>query len=174
MFYLKQSGLDSKVKKLTLFALIFSSMGDALLIFPEMFLFGLGSFFIAQIFYSTAFSTQGKLFLVRAIPFYLVGIGLFIYLFPSLKSDLIIPIIVYVIMLTTMGWRASARIVSKEAYLSTLIGAIFFLLSDSLIAFTKFAGLNIPNPQVWIMVTYYTAQFLIIRGVRLSVISTSK
>jgi uncharacterized membrane protein YhhN len=47
------------------------------------------------------------------------------------------------------------------------LGAILFILSDSVIALNKFKSddLNIPMPRLIIMVTYILGQFLIVEGV---------
>ncbi|MDX1958174.1 MAG: lysoplasmalogenase [Leptospiraceae bacterium] len=164
-FMLVESPVNTRIKNYGLFAIAFSSVGDALLELNGLFVFGLGSFLVAQIFYSISFSLQGKLHLIRAIPFYLVSSGIVIFLFPKLAPQLQIPVIIYVFFLTMMAWRASAREVNQNSYRLTLIGACVFLVSDSLIAFTRFAGIQIPEPNFWIMFTYYVAQYLIVKGI---------
>lgn len=151
-----------------LWGLVFSLGGDLLLglggNLQNSFIFGLGSFLIAQILYSIAFSKGARWEPVKAIPFYMGGFAIFVYLYPALQKDLLIPVFIYMFALTTMGWRASARNAVKDAVLFSTFGAISFLLSDALIAFTKFKNLPLPYPQVWIMVTYYLAQYLLVRG----------
>jgi uncharacterized membrane protein YhhN len=66
-----------------------------------------------------------------------------------------------------MGIRASERKVSDKSYQLVLIGAILFILSDSLIALSKFV-VNIPLSSLWIMATYVVAQYLIIQGLLVS------
>jgi alkylglycerol monooxygenase len=42
------------------------------------------------------------------------------------------------------------------------VGAVFFMLSDSLLAINKFA-LPLPMAQFWVLSSYYIAQILIAR-----------
>lgn len=62
-----------------------------------------------------------------------------------------------------MGWRAAARnSVSKPFYLG-LLGALVFILSDSIIAYSMFLKPEMDRftASMGIMVTYYIAQVLI-------------
>ncbi|EMP82216.1 YhhN-like domain protein, partial [Leptospira santarosai str. CBC1531] len=45
-------------------------------------------------------------------------------------------------------------------------GSILFIVSDSLIATNKFTTIPIPWIGVWIMSTYYAAQFLIYESMK--------
>jgi uncharacterized membrane protein YhhN len=44
-----------------------------------------------------------------------------------------------------------------------LLGAMSFLLSDALLAINKFVA-PIPMAGLWVMLTYITAQYLIVKG----------
>jgi uncharacterized membrane protein YhhN len=153
---------------LFLLALVFSLGGDFLLALNgklnNNFIFGLGSFLVAQIFYIFSFSKNANLQTSKAYPFYIAGAAIYLYLYPSLAKDLLLPVFLYMTALTTMGWRASARNASKESLQLSTIGAVSFLVSDGLIALTQFKNLGLPYPQIWIMVTYYAAQYFLVRG----------
>ncbi len=169
MFFLiysayKNISMQNPIKKFILLALVFSSFGDLFLAFESYFIPGLGSFLIAQITYSIGFSKQGKVHFLRAIPFYSIGGALFFYLSSSLPSDLLIPVAIYVIALTTMAWRASAREISSKSIWISTIGATLFLISDAIIALTTFKGVPIPYPSFCIMITYYAAQYLLVES----------
>jgi uncharacterized membrane protein YhhN len=164
-YMLERSGLNSPEKKYAYIALLFSSVGDGLLAVEGKFIFGLGGFLVAQIFYITAFSQSSKANFPRALPFYISGIAIMSYLIGFLDPNLRVPVIVYVTILMTMGWRAASRETNGISYTLTTVGACIFILSDSLIAFTEFAKLGIPYPHLWVMITYYLAQFLIIMGI---------
>jgi uncharacterized membrane protein YhhN len=155
-------------------ALVFSWGGDVLLSltrFNELFfLIGLGSFLLAQVMYLIAFfSTPGKntitgsgfwtLLIVAAY-----GVALVYYLWDGL-GDMQIPVLVYAITILTMLTAAINRRakVNRLSFLLVLFGAILFVMSDSLIAINKFKQ-PFELARIAIMLTYITAQYLIITG----------
>ncbi|TGK27801.1 lysoplasmalogenase [Leptospira yasudae] len=146
--------------------LIFSMFGDTFLGLPgNYFVFGLGSFLVAQILYSIGFSVGNPVNLVRLIPYFAFGISFYTWILPGIGSSLYIPVAAYVSAICVMGWRASARECPRAEYWKSFAGSSLFILSDSLIAMGKFAGLPIPLIGTWIMLTYYAAQFLIYESV---------
>ncbi len=171
-----------KFGKAIMVGLFFSLWGDVFLMFRDdnLFIFGLGSFLMAHLAYIYGFVSNtrescittgkiiGNFFLV--IPFfiflrYFMGyIGPFIRSSPD-TSDFIIPVWVYGLTITTMGYVATVRanVVSKLSFRTIFIGAILFIVSDSIIAINKFVQ-EIPYSAFWIMSTYVTAQFLIVTG----------
>ena len=88
-------------------------------------------------------------------------------LWPKL-GEMQIPVLVYSIVITLMGLAALDRYgaVSPKSFWKVLIGALLFILSDSLIAYSRFGQeiVEISLPGFWIMLTYILAQFLIITG----------
>lgn len=159
----KSVGIGSHLKKFIFIGLLFSICGDYILSFPEYFVFGLASFLIAHVFYIIAFSNGAKLAVEKSIPIYLIGGSLYFLLFPGL-GDLKIPVLLYVITISTMVWRAFARNHSnKDSYYAGALGACIFFVSDSLIGLSKFYT-PIPADRFLIMLTYYTGQFLIFRS----------
>ncbi|MCB1179444.1 MAG: lysoplasmalogenase [Leptospiraceae bacterium] len=162
--YYKKIGINSIIRKLIFFGLIFSLLGDSFLAFEGYFVPGLGSFLIAQILYSIGFSKQGKLHILRLIPFLVLGGLLYLYLLPSLPNGLIIPVSIYVLALVTMAWRASSRSIPTSKLNMSMAGASIFLVSDALIALTKFKSFPIMYPSFFIMVTYYLAQYLLVNS----------
>ncbi|EMO52458.1 lysoplasmalogenase [Leptospira noguchii] len=146
--------------------LIFSLFGDAFLSVPgNYFVFGLGSFLIAQILYSIGFSVGNPIHIVRAIPYFVFGISFYLWIFSGIGTSLYIPVGVYVTAICVMGWRSVSRECSKSELWKSLAGSLLFILSDSLIATRKFTTIPIPWIGVWIMSTYYAAQFLIYESV---------
>ncbi|MGW1715444.1 lysoplasmalogenase [Streptomyces sp. NPDC002156] len=80
-------------------------------------------------------------------------------LWPGLPAELGVPVAGYSLLLTAMAWRATAL------GLLAGTGGALFLLSDTLIA-TGVADLpQLPNPDLWIMLTYLAAQSLLTGGV---------
>ncbi len=170
------SSENFKTKNLLLSALLFSWIGDIILMFADKgelyFIFGLVSFLIAHIIFILLFTKQekentssNKLFWVGLliVGFYLFG--MLVLLYPSL-GDLKIPVTVYAITISTMllmaikgyfNWR-------KPNNLTVLLGALIFVSSDSILAINKFHS-TLPQSGFLIMITYIVAQFLITKGI---------
>lgn len=141
--------------------LTFSVIGDMLLeTSSSLFVYGLLAFLLAHITYFTAFLKRNRQ--KALVPLFLLSsysIGLYWLMFQGL-NDMAIPVLIYIIAIVLMSWRAIAQrnFNSYAIYAST--GAIFFLFSDSLIAINKFY-VEIPNTRWLIMITYWLAQILI-------------
>ncbi len=152
---------NGKTMKILLLALIFSSGGDVLLAInsPSMFIFGLGSFLIAHLFYLLCFKPfvfQRTGYIVGLL---MLGAGLFSLMANNL-NELFIPVLVY--MLVLLGMCIGA-LMSTKSNKWLIIGGISFLISDSLIGLNKFYT-NIPFSGLLIMSTYYFAQFCLVTG----------
>lgn len=160
--------LAGRARTLTLAALVFSAGGDVLLAlsFPNQFIFGLGSFLIAQIMYLVVFlqyrnsdHIAAKNVLSGLIFIYAVIIGGMVT--PE-QIELKIAIVSYLVIICCMV-LAAVRAWSG-AYLHVL-GAVSFMISDSIIAWDRFHE-PLPFAAVAVMATYYLAQGLIVLGVR--------
>lgn len=160
-------------------ALLFSLTGDILLMFSGMdwFIAGIGAFLIAQLCYISVFGMntaprQTRRVLVRkpwlVIPVILYGSVLTAIIFPNLGT-LTIPVSIYSTVLVIMVLAAINRwkFTSVNSFMLVLPGAILFLLSDSMIAYSRFGDTTLPSLFVrfWIMGTYMAAQFLIVWGI---------
>ncbi len=157
-------------------AIIFSCAGDVLLMFQESnanyFMFGLGAFLVAHVFYIFAYKQhqgagsadelQGLRKIRFALPIVLSGTGLITILYNRL-GDLKIPVVLYASILTYMVLVALFRFGKTNVRSFALVfgGAILFMISDSLIAINKFLE-PLPQAGFWIMLTYISAQFLLI------------
>ena len=158
-------------RTLILAAIIFSCLGDIILLFENMFVFGLGLFLRVHVCYISAFiqDNRGWIFTKKdrwfwVIPVGLYGIAFMSYLFPHLGA-MTIPVCVYSLAIITMfltvinRWKS----VSYNSFWWVLIGAIFFCLSDSLLAVNMFAQ-PIPMGNIWVITTYAVGQYLMILG----------
>ena len=78
---------------------------------------------------------------------------------------MLIPVTIYLLIILTMAFTASRRRgrVNHPSYYLVLCGAVFFIVSDSLIAIDKFYS-EIPLADILIMATYAIAQYLIVLG----------
>lgn len=147
-------------------ALVFSLLGDILLMLPSenLFLFGLGSFLITHLFYITIFRKKAKFKPFLTVAFLISVIGFFLLILNNkIPQALTLPVLIYMFVITVMGITASSINSNKIAVYSLSIGAILFIISDSLIAVNKFA-MPIPFPTLLIMSTYGIGQFLITKG----------
>ena len=157
--------------KLFIAGLIFSSFGDIFLEVnrSQFFIYGLGSFFIAHVFYMISFSplsnvfssnnTNSKSQLFVILSFSVYGLVMFYYIQPGL-GQLFLPVLIYMAVLMLMGVFA---LLSKKTNLWLISGGISFIISDSIIGIDKFYS-PIPNAGVLIMISYYFAQFSLVRG----------
>jgi alkenylglycerophosphocholine/alkenylglycerophosphoethanolamine hydrolase len=108
----------------------------------SLFVPGLLIFLVAQIIYIVAFVSMSKRgSWVRLIPFAVWGVIAFLILNPYL-GDLLLPVVVYLVAIEVMMWRAAAlpgahgRLETFE--LAALVGALAFGLSDTLLALNRF------------------------------------
>ncbi|CAM1340785.1 lysoplasmalogenase [Tenacibaculum amylolyticum] len=152
-------------------ALFFSFWGDVLLLFPKKFFIGgLVSFLITHIIYIKIirgfFTTvKTKTVIYAAIPF-VVYFSLIVMLIKENLGELFVPVIVYGIAISTFGTVALLNYIKNKATENSwlLIGALLFILSDSIIAIKEFY-FSASILQVLIMITYIVSQYLICKAV---------
>ncbi|NOR75300.1 MAG: hypothetical protein GQ525_09085 [Draconibacterium sp.] len=177
-FLMHAGNIDKKVLKLAVFAFLFSWFGDILLMFGKIdfiyFMVGLVSFLIAQIFYISLFlrtiNLSGKMPFLKKKPFWLIAyiaFGLIVYtlLYSNLNSALRVAVFVYMVALLGMSAMALNRFGNGHpiSFRYIFIGSLLFVLSDTMIAINKFME-PIPYEGIFIMTTYISAQYLIMRG----------
>jgi uncharacterized membrane protein YhhN len=156
---------------MVLFGLTASWVGDILLQMDGLFIPGLLAFLLAHIFYIKFFiSTKSentsffKLRPVMLIAVLAYLIELMNLLWPHLAS-MKIPVLAYGItisvMLSAALWQYQ-KLDNKTAFLM-IIGATFFVLSDSILAINKFKT-QFEHARIMIMTTYIFAQLFIVIG----------
>ena len=142
-------------------ALLFCAAGDVLL--ELVFVAGMGAFAVGHIFYVLAFLEWGRILgpnkrdFPIAVLVVIVSLGLLGWLLPGM-GDLLIPALIYQAIITTM---VATAFVVKAPMLARL-GAVIFMISDTLIAAEKFAGVDVFPGAVWI--TYAGAQIMMAWG----------
>jgi uncharacterized membrane protein YhhN len=168
---------DHLFYRLILTGIIFSLAGDLLLQWDNrkdgFFLFGLGAFLLTQVFYTWAFFTGGRTVyrLKKVWPALILlpayGLALVLYLKPGL-GNMLIPVSVYatVIVLMCLGAFSRLPVYPGTATLFLICGAVLFLMSDSMIAISRF-GHGFALSRLAIMFTYFLGQYLILYGVLL-------
>ena len=145
--------------------LVFSLVGDVLLMWPERyFVVGLGAFLFAHIAYLAAFTRGMKFPSTWTVwGFYLaIGAGMYFALSDRLPAELKLPVALYAFALATMGAQAMGRYFSLRTQTAMLAaaGGIFFMVSDGLLAVDRFRA-AIPYGAIVVLVPYYVAQVLI-------------
>jgi uncharacterized membrane protein YhhN len=148
--------------------LLFSLAGDILLMIPyHLFLFGLIAFLIAHIWYILAFLSGRKVEFQRWSLLFFLSYSIFIYfvLFPYV-GKLKLPVLMYILVILFMGWQAFERWNEKRevADLLALCGALFFILSDTVLAINRFIE-SFAWGRVLNLSTYFWAQWLIARSI---------
>jgi uncharacterized membrane protein YhhN len=145
----------------------FSLVGDVLLMLPgDLFVPGLAAFLLGHLCFIAAFVGDSRfagrpLLLLVSLGYGLINLWL---LWGSIGAPLRLPVIVYVIVLTSMGGRAMVRARSFSMNADpraggarlAAIGALTFMLSDSLLAWNRFHA-AIPWATLWVLSTYYLA-----------------
>jgi uncharacterized membrane protein YhhN len=162
--YHNATEMHPTAKKLLLTALFFSWIGDVSLMFKGGFLIGLGAFLLAHLAYIALFARDTPRFQTRFIVASLgiaaYSMGLFSYLRPHL-GGLQLPVLAYSMVIMTMLLYALHR--QEQNFNWILIGAVLFVLSDSILAVNKFAT-PVPAGGIWVMLTYALGQFFLCKG----------
>ncbi len=170
--------------KWLMFGLFFSFLGDTFLLLASsqpgsenFFLLGLGSFLITHIAYWLAFHKWPQMGtgLVKKRPWIILPFAIFwstmiYWLWPNLPADLKVPVIVYSLVIMLMAIKAVhiSPNLSEKNQRWLISGALLFVLSDSIIAFSRFTD-YLPTDSLAtglaIMITYLSGQLLIVWGV---------
>ncbi|MEO6836822.1 MAG: lysoplasmalogenase [Ginsengibacter sp.] len=168
--------LSTSFHKSIFVGLIFAWIGDILLMIQSgnssFFIFGLIAFLICHIFYIRAFALDYLLAPKQKNPYFIIAIivfaifcaALFIYLEPHLGA-MQIPVLIYAIIISIMAMMAVSRFGRVNLFSFEIIfyGAVFFLFSDSMLAYNKFVA-PLPHAGMVIMASYMIAQYLIVLG----------
>ncbi|MBN1993535.1 MAG: lysoplasmalogenase [Anaerolineae bacterium] len=151
-------------KYLVLAGLIFSMAGDALLMPPwDRFAAGLGAFLVAHLCYIAAFiSDLDTLAWWPLILLVIYGVVVYMMVSPGL-GKLKLPVIIYIAVILVMAWLAWARWLvqlSRAVALLAFVGAVLFVVSDSILALNRFRGPH-KFARALSLSTYFAAQWLI-------------
>ncbi|MFZ1705013.1 MAG: lysoplasmalogenase [Saprospiraceae bacterium] len=159
---------EQKQQNMVLLGLIFALFGDIFLLFDHesFFLLGLISFLLMQWCYIAIFKKDKESITRKKVVFIgiltVFALGMLIYLWPHL-GDMKIHVGLYIFSIVTMAIFSMLRKSSLPAYREVVLGAILFLISDTILAINKFVA-DIVLADYWIMATYIAAQYLIIVG----------
>ena len=142
--------------------LLLCAIGDLLLEASSLlFLPGLCAFLLGHLLYIAAFLGRTQaLHLRRLAVIAVLAYGAFTWFGPHLGA-MRVPVLVYLVVLTTMLWRAAAQIDEDRTgalrpWLTTL-GATLFVLSDLMVAWHRFVSPG-AAVQVPLMLLYWAGQ----------------
>ncbi len=179
VFYLSaREGKPNYLSKLIIGALVFSWIGDVLLMlqgqFDSLFIFGLAAFLIAHLFYVFGFrkarfnaptEINNSFVRIRFAFLLFIGGALIYILYPNL-GELLIPVVLYTLVIVSMGISGLLRRgwTSDKSFILVYSGALLFIMSDAMLGINKFLN-PIIQARLLIMATYIAAQFLIVKGI---------
>jgi len=161
----------SQRSKWYIFALVFSFLGDVLLMGEGeiYFIIGLVSFLMAHLLFIKIIAS--KLTVIKTasllksiIPFGIFLVFLLSLLFPHLYG-LKIPVFIYGTVISIFGITATIWFLQKKSLGAMFMfsGAIVFAISDSVLAINKFYYTD-QTLRIIVMITYILAQYLILKS----------
>ena len=171
---------------LLFFGLISSLSGDILLwcsdhkTLPSLssddaFKFGLVCFFIAHVFYISAFyknviQVWRESAVMKAVSLFVVSYYVLMMnaILPVVGVELIGPVAGYGVVISAMIYHAIQRLynepkdgsISLQSRQLAFFGSLFFVISDTVLAINKFK-VAVPHAKIIVMSTYYIGQFFI-------------
>lgn len=182
-FILQLRVIRSNLKKWIMAALLFSWLGDVLLMSqddnPLFFLLGLSAFLLAHIFYIFFFHFIRKEENIKSRWWLALIVAVYYALMISLLSpylgDMKLPVRVYAVVISFMFMLAMHMlfIKNKKAGLWMMAGALLFVVSDSALAINKFYQ-SFETAGLVVMITYGLAQLFLTEGAIRYISSTYK
>lgn len=156
-------------RRALLAGLALSWVGDVALLWPrEGFLPGLVAFLLAHLAYLWAFTRGVRLaaWAPAFVGYAVLAAAVLAALWPGVPGPLRAPVVAYVLCLAAMAaqtacwWRARRGTVDGPLALGAALGGLLFLTSDALLATNRFHT-PLPLSALWILATYWAAQWLI-------------
>lgn len=165
---------EPRARRWIVAGLVLSLVGDVALLWPkEGFLPGLIAFLLAHLAYIAAFHGRTR-FAARWQPFAayaLIAALVLTMLWHGVPAALRIPVLLYVACLGSMAaqsavvWLAARGTAAEPLARTGAIGGALFMLSDALLATNKFAG-PLPLASLWVLASYWAAQWCIASSLR--------
>nr|WP_284149188.1 lysoplasmalogenase family protein [Leptospira weilii] len=140
--------------------LVFALIGDYCLVYKHLYFLGIISFILSLSCYILYFSAGQKLKILYSIPFLIFIVCMYLYLNTRVTKDLLLPVFVYLVVLSSLGWRCFSREQDyKQSYIYGSVGAILIIFSDSLLALVRLGTLDFVFANQVILGTYFFAQY---------------
>ena len=175
--YVQPNVTNKPGKNLVMLGLLGSFLGDVFLISKSLFIPGMIAFMMTHVcnilFFSKLYSPlQPKSKILYVSTFLLICFCVFMYFQLSVgMGNLIYPVLVYMALISSAALMAIhisnnkvTKIIANNFWIP---GMLFFLASDSILAFNKFdwsRNSPVENIGLVIMITYGLAQFLLVKG----------
>ncbi len=160
----KMSGIVRSHHHMIIAGLFFCMLGDGLL---RWFTVGLTAFLIGHLFYLWSFRSnwcysKGRFSSIIPLTLFAIFMGWMLVhaLVQSNNNGLIIPVLIYIAVISLMVWMA---IMTGNKWATA--GSVLFAISDSILSWNMFVS-SIHLSHLLIMGTYYTAQFCIAASLR--------
>ncbi len=176
LWFASEAKTNRYVSGAWLSGLVCSTIGDILLMFNSggeiFFVLGLAAFLMGHLLYISAMwrILKGKTGFLRQKPLWallpLAYLAFLLWiLWPGVPEGLQFPVAAYGIVITAMALSVLQlrTHISAAIFRIMMLGALLFVLSDSLLALDKFAG--VPAVPLAIMATYIFGQALLTLGV---------
>lgn len=169
-------GKECKARFFLIAALACSWAGDLLLLGDEdsFFLGGLSAFLVAHIFYIITFrkarEDNHEIPATSKLPlFYFLFLAIAASIFLSLRNflgEMELPVLLYTLVIMVMALQAlnRSRKTSGKSFRMVFLGALIFMLSDTLLAWNMFRD-ELEFGRYLIIGTYALAQWLIVEGI---------
>jgi uncharacterized membrane protein YhhN len=175
--YVQPNVTNKPGKNLVMLGLLGSFLGDVFLISKSLFIPGMIAFMMTHVcnilFFSKLYSPlQPKSKILYVSTFLLICFCVFMYFqLSGGMGNLIYPVLVYMALISSAALMAIhisnnkvTKIIANNFWIP---GMLFFLASDSILAFNKFdwsRNSPVENIGLVIMITYGLAQFLLVKG----------
>ncbi len=159
-----QGALTWTYGRIILVGLVLSWFGDLFLALSgdQYFLFGLVSFLSAHVMYCIAFGVRGvnlRWVGLAFVPVAAMAIGVTMWISPHVGADMVWPVRVYTIVISTMVVLAFGAKGACSPW-SIPIGAVLFWLSDISVASGQFDVTDFPN-YIWGLPAYFIGQIFL-------------
>jgi len=169
---------NSKINWGFMLGLFFSLVGDIFRTpFLNHFIWGLAFYLIAHVLYSFIFLWDCKGSIIKSLSqgwlfvliIFLILLSLLIGLLPGIMKQnndihlIAAPILVIVLLLLVLSTYVYSRVNFNNFGPLVLIGGLFFIFSDSFLAFNKFS-LDIKLSSAWIIGSYVLAHWFLVFG----------
>lgn len=155
-----------RYRRWVLAGLCLSLLGDVLLMLPQgLFVPGLVAFLLAHLCYIVAFApgTAGRRWWPALLLVGVLALLNLVGLWPRLPAPMQLPVGLYVLVIAVMAVLALAAGMASRSppgARHAAVGAMMFMISDSWLAWDRFAG-PLPWAIAGVLLTYWTAQYLI-------------
>jgi len=164
LLFLAITRTAGKVRTLLGLGLVLSAIGDVLLAMDGLFVQGLAAFLLAQVTYTVLFVTQRR-WRPRRLPWAVLilvyALVCTLVIVPA-AGDMQLPVTAYLTAISLMAIAAGFR--NDQQFLWVAMGALIFMISDTLIAVGRFVT-PFEYSGIAVMSTYYLAQLLICLGI---------